>query len=165
MQIEAHETLRPLGDTPLTTRSPSDDIRSPKVFAANGDEIGKVDELLIDDREQRVRFIRVASGGILGIGRSKSLLPVDAIQRIEAGAVHVNQTREHIAAAPRMIPSSWMTATIMACICTTATRPIGPPDTCIRPIHVIRLGAACERRRRAPRNSGGQRLEARSVEA
>lgn len=48
-----------------------------------------------------MRFLQVASGGFLGIGETKFMIPVDAIKRIDEGTVHVDQTRERLAKAPK----------------------------------------------------------------
>lgn len=104
MEISARTKLRSLGDADLMTRDRAEDIRSRKVVDARGDELGKIDELLIDDDEQKVRFLRVASGGFLGIGQDKVLIPVEAITRITEDVVHVDQTRDRIAGAPKYDP-------------------------------------------------------------
>lgn len=98
-------TLRKLSESGLTVAEPAEDVRGRKVFDSAGHEIGTVDDLMIDDREQKVRFLRVASGGFLGIGEEKVLIPVDAMTRISAEEVHVNQARDHIAGGPRYDPS------------------------------------------------------------
>jgi PRC-barrel domain len=59
---------------------------------------------MIDDLERKVRFIEVASGGFLGIGETKFLIPVDAITKITDDAIYINRTREYIAGAPRYNP-------------------------------------------------------------
>lgn len=93
-----------LGDSDLTVADPREDVRGRTVVDRNGGEIGHVDALLIDDRESKVRFLRVASGGFLGIGESTFLLPVDAITRITADQVVVDQTQERVAGAPAYDP-------------------------------------------------------------
>jgi CBS domain-containing protein/sporulation protein YlmC with PRC-barrel domain len=70
-----------------------------------GEDLGKVDDLFIDEREQKVRFLEVASGGFLGLGATKFLLPVDAITRITDDAVYINQSRERVAGAPHYDPT------------------------------------------------------------
>jgi len=94
-----------LGDTELTVADPREDIRGRTVVDKAGEEIGRVDALLIDDQEQKVRFLQVASGGFLGLGERTFLLPVDAIVRIDNDRVFVDQTRERIAGAPPYDPS------------------------------------------------------------
>lgn len=47
------------------------DIRGRRVTDSAGQEIGKVDDLMVDERERRVRFLEVSSGGLLGIGENQ----------------------------------------------------------------------------------------------
>jgi sporulation protein YlmC with PRC-barrel domain len=72
-------TLMRLSDTELTVADPAEDIRGRTVLDHNGEEISDVNDLLIDNHEKRVRFLAVASGGYLGLGQTKFLIPVDAI--------------------------------------------------------------------------------------
>ncbi len=97
-------TLVKLGDTDLTVSDPREDIRGRTVVDRNGEEIGHVDALLIDDQERKVRFLQIASGGILGIGEQKFLVPVDAVTRVGPDRVVVDQTGKHIAGSPKYDP-------------------------------------------------------------
>jgi sporulation protein YlmC with PRC-barrel domain len=103
-QIETTATLVRLSDTELTVADPAADIRDRQVVDRDGEEVGEVDDLLIDDRDKRVRFLEVASGGFLGIGETKFLIPVEAITRISDETVYVNQARQYIAGAPHYDP-------------------------------------------------------------
>lgn len=105
MSVPQNATLVKLSDANLTVADSNVDIRGRSVVDRNGDEIGTVDDLLIDDREQRVRFMQVASGGFLGLGETKFLIPVDAITRLGDDTVHIDQTRERVAGAPRYDPA------------------------------------------------------------
>jgi sporulation protein YlmC with PRC-barrel domain len=93
-----------LSDTELTVADPAADVRGRTVVDKAGEEVGEVDALQVDDREHHVRFLRVASGGFLGLGATKFLLPVEAVTRINDAAVYVGQTRQHIADAPPYDP-------------------------------------------------------------
>lgn len=97
-------TLIKLSDTGQTVSDATDDIRGRKVKDKDGNDLGKVDDLLIDDRERKVRFLRVEHGGFLGFGETKSFIPVDAITEITDDDVHVNHSRDHISHAPRYDP-------------------------------------------------------------
>jgi CBS domain-containing protein/sporulation protein YlmC with PRC-barrel domain len=98
-------TLLRLSDTDLTLADPAEDIRGRDVRDLSGEDIGEVDDLLIDDLEHKVRFLQVASGGFLGLGATKFLIPVDAITRITVDVVYINQNRERVAGAPRYDPT------------------------------------------------------------
>ena len=97
-------SLRKLSDADLTVANPDEDIRGRKVVDRHGEEIGEVDDLLIDDRELKVRFLRVGSGGFLGLGEKKFLVPVDAITGISEDTVRIDRTREHVAGGPAYDP-------------------------------------------------------------
>lgn len=88
-----------LDDSGLTLAEPADDIRGRPVVDRTGQEIGTVDGLIIDEDERRVRLLQVGSGGFLGIGKQKVLVPVEAIGSIDQ-VVHVDKQREHVAAGP-----------------------------------------------------------------
>ena len=99
------DTLVRLGDTDQTVADRESDIRGRQVVDKNNKHLGKIDVLLIDEKEQKIRFLEVASGGFLGLGEAKSLIPVDAITKITDDEVHVNQTAEHVAGAPAYDPA------------------------------------------------------------
>ncbi len=97
-------TLRRLRDTEETISRSGGDIRGRTMRDTEGQEVGKIEGPFIDDVEERVRFIEVASGGLLGLGKSRSLVPVDAITRITDHDVFISHTRQHVAAAPPYDP-------------------------------------------------------------
>jgi CBS domain-containing protein len=94
-----------LSDTNLTLADPAEDIRGFKILDVSGEELGSVNDLFIDEQERKVRFLEVSSGGFLGLGATKFLLPVEAITGITADVVHINQSRERVAGAPQYDPA------------------------------------------------------------
>lgn len=98
-------TLLKLSEIDETVANPEEDIRDRDVKDRNGQDIGKVKDLLVDQGEKRVRFLEVASGGFLGIGQETSLIPVDAITAISDDEVRIDQTRDHVAGAPEYDPA------------------------------------------------------------
>jgi len=104
MEAPSTATLRSLSDTDLTVSTSAEDIRGRAVKDKDGKEIGRVDDLLIDDSDDTIRFMRVESGGFLGIGETKVLIPIDAIAQITDVEVRINQSHDHVARAPRYDP-------------------------------------------------------------
>jgi len=102
---ESQPTLLRLSDTEFRLADPSEDVRGQKVLDMAGEELGSVDDLFIDDQDHKVRFLQITSGGFLGLGATKFLLPVDAIARLAADAVYIQQGREQVAGAPRYDPA------------------------------------------------------------
>lgn len=97
-------TLIKLSDSGQTVSNADEDIRGRKVKDKDGEDLGTVDDLLIDDQERKVRFLRVEHGGFLGVGETKSFIPVDAITKITGDDVHINHSRDRVAKAPRYDP-------------------------------------------------------------
>jgi sporulation protein YlmC with PRC-barrel domain len=100
----ANTTLLRLSDTDLTVSNQDEDIRGKKVVDMSGDDLGEVSDLLVDEGSVKVRFMEVASGGFLGIGQSKVIIPVDAITRISEDEVRIAKEREVVASSPRYDP-------------------------------------------------------------
>jgi sporulation protein YlmC with PRC-barrel domain len=96
--------LRPLSDTGQTVPSGDEDIRGHTVQDSNDTDIGKVEDLLIDQAQGKVRMLLVEHGGFLGIGRAKSFIPVDDVTQITDRTAHINHSKEHIANGPGYDP-------------------------------------------------------------
>ncbi|MDG4782267.1 PRC-barrel domain-containing protein [Micromonospora sp. WMMD961] len=102
-----HDTtaiLVKLSDSGQTIADVEQDVRGRRVLDADGDDLGKVDDLLIDRDEHKVRFLRVEHGGILGIGATATFLPVEAVRDVGDDTVRVDLTREKIEQAPTYDP-------------------------------------------------------------
>jgi sporulation protein YlmC with PRC-barrel domain len=97
-------SLYTLGDRGQRVDGLANDVRGRAVKDNNGASIGTVADLLVDDRENKVRFLLVEHGGFLGFGEKKILIPVDAITKITEDDVLISQSREHVAAAPGYDP-------------------------------------------------------------
>lgn len=104
MAAAQNATLVKLSDTDKTVADPAEDIRHRDVRDRHGEDIGKVDDLMLDAQEGKVRFLVVGSGGFLGIGKDETFIPIDAITSITDEEVRIDQTREHVAGAPAYDP-------------------------------------------------------------
>ncbi len=101
---ERTHTLVNLSEERLTLAEPAEDIRGFDVIDRHGDDIGSIEDLLVDDGDRKVRFMQVKSGGFLGLGGKTFHIPIDAITSIHDGHVHIDQTREHVGGAPDYDP-------------------------------------------------------------
>lgn len=93
-------TLEKLSQSKLALADVSENLRGRKVFDANGEDIGTVEDLMVDPSSRQVRFLQVGTGGFLGIGRDHVLIPVEAIESIGPDTLRVNQTRERVGGGP-----------------------------------------------------------------
>ncbi len=96
--------LTRLGDDGRTVAEPDDDVRGRTVVDVDGEDLGTVADLLVDTGEGRVRMLDLATGGVLGIGRTHSYVPVEAVTAVEDERVVVDLTRERLAGAPEYDP-------------------------------------------------------------
>ena len=96
------DNLVRLRDSDFTLEDPWQDIRGRGVYAADGDQIGTVEDLYVDREEREVRFITFESGGFLGtsIGATYRMIPVETITDVNEDGVTVDFDREKAAGAP-----------------------------------------------------------------
>lgn len=97
-------TLYTLGDRGQVVDGSANDIRGREVKDKDGIGVGKVADLLVDDQEKKVRFLLVAHGGFLGFGDTKTLIPVDAVTKVNEHVVFIDQSHERVASAPSYAP-------------------------------------------------------------
>src|SRR5262245_34989809 len=71
--------------------SDQDDASGRTVIDQHGNDIGDVNDLIINPQQRRVRFLMVTSGGFFGIGGRMMLIPVEAISRITNKVVAIDQ--------------------------------------------------------------------------
>jgi sporulation protein YlmC with PRC-barrel domain len=104
MTAPTDDTLLRLSETTLTVADPREDVRGRKVLDDAGEEIGTVDDLLVDSKEHRVRMLKVSHGGFLGIGADHFLVPVDAVGAVTDDAVRLDRSRSALGSAPGYDP-------------------------------------------------------------
>ncbi len=97
--------LRKLHDSGETVANTAEDVRGRKVVDKAGDKVGTVEGLMIDDAQNKVRFLRVEAGGFLGLGATHLMIPVDAISSITDDEVTIDRDGEHLKGAPRYDPA------------------------------------------------------------
>lgn len=89
-----------LGDTDRTLEDPSWDLRGKDAYDRDGQQIGTVEELYMDQQTKEVRYLDVGAGGFLGIGEKHFLIPLEAVAEVSDGRVVLNQDREKITGSP-----------------------------------------------------------------
>ena len=82
-----------LGDSDFVPANPEDDLRGKYVYVVDRKVIGSVEDLYIDRQEREVRFLEVGAGGLLGIGKKRFLVPVEAVVEVAAGLVTIEPGR------------------------------------------------------------------------
>lgn len=104
-EVVAEEpVLRLLSELGETVDHAENDVRGLAVEDDNGEPIGRVHDLVVDDKQKEVHFLVVESGGLLGLGATHSYIPVEAIARVTADKVHLAHPRDHVLGAPAYAP-------------------------------------------------------------
>ena len=81
------------------------DIRELDVYDINGEQIGPVEDLYAEREAYRPRFLDVAAGGFLGIGKKHFLIPVEEVSRdVGEEQVTVNQSKDKVVGSPDFDP-------------------------------------------------------------
>ncbi|MFE4229210.1 PRC-barrel domain-containing protein [Arthrobacter sp. NPDC056886] len=92
-----------LSDTYEVTLDPDADIRGRKVVDSTGEDLGKVNDLLVDLTTNKVRALVVGHGHLFT--KTTSAIPVDAVARITADEVVIDRDKDKIGAAPAYDPT------------------------------------------------------------
>jgi hypothetical protein len=83
-------------------RPPQRELRQRGVFDSGGRLIGHVENIYVDD-EETFRFVDVAMGGFIGLGKKHHLVPVEAIAEEEpASAITLTVDRQTVRSAPTL---------------------------------------------------------------
>lgn len=120
----AEPVLRLLSELGATVDHTETDVRGLRVEDENGEAVGTVTDLVVDDVEKSGHFLVAVRGGFLGLGTRHTYSPVQAVARDTENAVRLAHPRSHIMSAPAYAPT-WSTTgpTGRASTTTTATHP------------------------------------------
>lgn len=85
--------------------SANDDVKGTKVYSPTGDELGHIDDLMIDANSGRVSYGVLQFGGFLGLGSDYYPIPYGLL-RYDAGlgGYVTDLTKEQLESAPRHEP-------------------------------------------------------------
>lgn len=96
--------LMRLADRHLKFADASAGVRGRRVLDAQGQEIGYVRALMVDEDAPAVRFPEVAFGGLLGLGETAFLVPTEAVSGVGPDEICISQTQQHVVGGPRYDP-------------------------------------------------------------
>jgi sporulation protein YlmC with PRC-barrel domain len=92
------QRLSRLGQSGSKLADPRDDTRGRRVIDSNGEEIGRVVDLIVDRQTRTVVLLEVLESGFLGLGTAKFLVPAEAVVRVTPEVVRVDRDRDQVAA-------------------------------------------------------------------
>ena len=104
MATNAEAPAAPLGAVPLIS---ADDIRGKAVHGRDGDKLGTIAKLILDERTGQIAYITLSTGGFLGLGQSYHPIPWSAFRFEETeGGYVTNIDKRLLEGAPSFRPDS-----------------------------------------------------------
>ena len=82
-------------------RPPQRELRHRGVFDSGDHLIGHVANIYVDD-EENFRFVDIAMGGLMGLGKKHHLVPVEAIAEEEPGSITLRVDKQTVQSAPTL---------------------------------------------------------------
>lgn len=93
--------LDPLTSSGLELEDPTKDLRGREALDRDGERVGTVTDLLIDPTLRIPRLAVLESGGgLLGIGKKRYLVPMEAISPADGQQVRINRFKDQILGEP-----------------------------------------------------------------
>jgi sporulation protein YlmC with PRC-barrel domain len=89
-----------MGDSAFVPANPEDYLCGKDVYDPHGQRMGRVEDLYIDRQEREVRYLEVGTGGFLGIGERRFLVPAEAVTRVSEDQIIVEPERTERAEGP-----------------------------------------------------------------
>ena len=86
---------------PQHPRPPQRELRQRSVFDSGDRLIGHVENIYVDE-EGTIRFVDVAMGGFMGIGKKHHLVAVEAIAEEEPGSITLTLDQQSVHSAPTL---------------------------------------------------------------
>jgi sporulation protein YlmC with PRC-barrel domain len=102
---QQRSNLTKLSESDLPLEEPWQDIRELDVYDNRVQQIGRVQDLYVDQQARQPRFLVVSGGGFLGLGKKHFLIPVEDVSRdVGEERVTVTQPREKVLDSPEFDP-------------------------------------------------------------
>lgn len=79
-------------------------VRWHVLIDADGEKIGTIESIEVDEETGRVEFLEVGHGGFLGFGAERFLVPVTRIVQIEAKTVQIDRRSTSLEGVPGYEP-------------------------------------------------------------
>src|SRR5688572_14641959 len=102
LSLTAHSRRRPArrGAAAIDSADPLRHARGRPVFDVDGIGLGEVVDLFLEHHTGNVRFLRVASCGILGMGKTFALIPAEAVLDVDEERVLVDLEPNRLIGTP-----------------------------------------------------------------
>ena len=90
-----------LRDSTLVRDATAKALLDSDVYDRDGEKIGTVKDLYLDEEDKDVRFLDVGAGGLLGLGEKHFMVPMEAVTDT-GSVVTIEQSREKVEGSPEL---------------------------------------------------------------
>ena len=77
-----------------------EELRWKNLVGNDGEKIGQIENIEVDEHSDRVEFLEVGHGGFLGFHAERFLVPVTAITQVDGKNVYIDRTLEQLNGVP-----------------------------------------------------------------
>lgn len=77
-----------------------DDLSGRTVYDRTGEEVGTLEDVLVDTVQLKAPFVLVSWGGLLGIGKQQRLVPLQVIDRVTPEGIYLSGDKELVTSGP-----------------------------------------------------------------
>jgi sporulation protein YlmC with PRC-barrel domain len=89
-----------LRDSTLPRGATAKSLLDSDVYDRDGERIGSVKDLYVDQDGGEVRFLDIGAGGFLGLGEKHFMIPMEAVTNTSGGGVTIDESREKVEGSP-----------------------------------------------------------------
>lgn len=101
------QAMAMINDIAMPQLAVTSDLRNTTVVNDQGQELGKITDLIVDLGSSRVAYAILSAGGFLGIGESQFPVPWEALKTGSDGKIVLPIEKDHLEAAPRFSHDLW----------------------------------------------------------
>ena len=77
-----------------------DDLSGRTVYDRTGEEVGTLEDVLVDTVQLKAPFVLVSWGGLLGIGKQQRLVPLEVIDQVTPEGIYLSGDKELVKSGP-----------------------------------------------------------------
>ncbi len=108
--------LAKLSASDVSLEPPEEDLRKRMLLDSNAKQLGDIEEVYVDTNENKTRFVEVRTGGILGLGTTPRLIPIEAAEEVTPGSVRVGHSEETVLGSPEFNPDAEITPDMLRAV-------------------------------------------------
>lgn len=95
-------TLPPEANRPLNNVERADQLIGQAVLTSDHQQVGKIDDFVIDQDSGKILYAIIGIGGVLGVGETRVAVPTALFTNARKGSVQINVDKHKLTRAPQL---------------------------------------------------------------